>query len=176
MGSTWYCPLINIITILITTITGPMLSPAWEFWGWDWLFTTCSGPMLFLAWQNDLTFNPILPSSVVHEDYQQSTDCLYEKVNWTLRKWRLLTADNVILQVIGHMKATPVKVQSILTNMHANLKRMINWWEQSGNGDGGMLDAEENLEFGLLDNWTLAALHNRAMFLPGSKRSYLLIF
>jgi hypothetical protein len=30
---------------------------------------------------NDPTFNPILPSSVVHEDYQQSTDCSYETVN-----------------------------------------------------------------------------------------------
>jgi hypothetical protein len=36
--------------------------------------------MLVEKW-NDPTFNPILPSSVVHEDHQQSTDCLYEKVN-----------------------------------------------------------------------------------------------
>jgi hypothetical protein len=34
--------------------------------------------MLAEKW-NDPTFNPILPSSVVHEDYQQSTDCSYER-------------------------------------------------------------------------------------------------
>jgi hypothetical protein len=74
------------------------------------------------------------------------------------------------------MKATPVKVQLILTNMCANLTRMINQWERSGNGDGGMWDTEENPDFGLLDNQTPAALHNQATFLPGSKNSYLLIF
>jgi hypothetical protein len=63
-----------------------------------------------------------------------------------------------------------------MTNMHAMLTRMIDRWEQSGNGDGGMLDTEENPEFGSLDNRTLEALHNRATFLPGGKNSYLLIF
>jgi hypothetical protein len=70
---------------------------------------------------------------------------------------------------MGNLKATPAKVQSILTNMRANLTRMIDRWDRSGNGDGGMLDTEENPEFSSLDNRTPEALHNRATFCQAVK-------
>jgi hypothetical protein len=106
---------------------------------------------------NDPEFNPVLPSSNAHSDFQSATDCSFSKVN--------------CLQ-----PATAVKITNYLSEMRSNLIRIITNWEQSGQGDSGLLPESTTTTTanGTLIGRTAAALDSRANFLLG-KPSYLLI-
>jgi hypothetical protein len=69
---------------------------------------------------------------------------------------------------------TPDKVQEKISTMTVSLQRIIQKWQLSGQGDGGIdIDDNEDEEFGLLDNRPRGALHTRLAFL-GNNSSYLL--
>ena len=119
---------------------------------------------------NDSSFNPIAPSSICHEDFEDPTDCSYGTV-------------------ISYSPATPQKVQDHLTSMRTDLLRIITAWESSGQGDGGYSyddEDDDNPEtsgeisatspsFGALSGRNARALDQRSAFLRG-KPSYLLYF
>ncbi len=70
--------------------------------------------------------------------------------------------------------ATPDKVQEKIPTMTVSLQRIIQNWQRSGQGDGG-IDIDDNVEeeFGSLDNHLCGALNTRSAFL-GNNPSYLL--
>lgn len=106
---------------------------------------------------NDHTYNPVVPSFMVHEDFRCPTNCSFELV-------KELTP------------ATGEKVRDILSHMRASLNRIIANWEQSGQGDSGHLpDNYETLQHGNLQNRSAAALDSRASFLGAGHPSYLLV-
>jgi hypothetical protein len=114
-------------------------------------------------WNSD-TFNPILPSSNVHTDFQQpSTDCSYAKV-------------------AGLTRATARTVEDHISSMRANLIQIIIQWESDGQCDSVTLEQRQQQirrgypVFGKLGGRTAAALQTRANFLHnGTMPSYLLI-
>ncbi len=75
---------------------------------------------------NDSSFNPTAPASDCHSDYQTAVDCSYEVV-------------------AGLVPATPQKIEDLFTSMRSDLLRIILRWEQSGQGEGGM-DNEQDQE------------------------------
>ena len=74
---------------------------------------------------NSPEFNPIAPASDCHVDYVSATICSYE-------------------QVAALSPATPEKIQDIFASMRSDLLRIISWWEQSGQGKGGIDQEDEN--------------------------------
>ena len=116
---------------------------------------------------NSTVFNPVAPASECHFDFQTATDCSYELVK-------------------PLAPATPEKVEDIFASMRSHLLRIIQRWEQSGQGEGGRdndVDAEEDEEdeasvdrmIGSLSGRPARALQSRAAFLNG-KPSYVLYF
>jgi hypothetical protein len=106
---------------------------------------------------NDENYNPVVPSFMVHEDFRCQTDCAYEKV-------KLLSP------------ATGDKVRNVISNMRACLNRIISNWEQSGQGDSGVLPENRlSNQHGNLQNRSPAALDSRASFLGDGYPSYLLV-
>ena len=72
--------------------------------------------------------------------------------------------------------ATPDKVQEKLSTMNVNLVRIVQNWERSGQGDGGIdveNDGDEDGDFGQLSNCSRGALCTRSGFL-GTNQPYLL--
>jgi hypothetical protein len=113
--------------------------------------------LIAARWNSD-TFDPVVPASDVHEDFLEATDCSHAMVD--------------------HMTpATATKVKDLISQMRSDLTRIIQRWEQSGQGDGGSLDeittndeidgddVAINREFGALAGRTALALENRAGFL-----------
>jgi len=74
---------------------------------------------------NSPEFNPIAPASDCHVDYVSATICSYE-------------------QVAALLPATPEKIQDIFASMQSDLLCIISRWEQSGQGEGGIDQDEEN--------------------------------
>ena len=129
---------------------------------------------------NSRTYNAVAPPSTCHIDFQTATDCSFEAVS-TLNP------------------ATPQKVQDIFAFMRSNLLRIIQNWERSGQGEGGMdettsdaephedADIDDDVEdsggtsvvgntvMGGLQGRPARALDSRAAFLY-DKPSYLLYF
>jgi hypothetical protein len=129
-------------------------------------------------WNSD-TFNPVLGPSLAHEDFREPTDCAFSNVR-------------------GLAKATALKIQNYISSMRADLSRMIQNWELSGQGDcsipagQGNDDDDDGLSlpksvgsddfpetpvkpaFGNLAGRTPHALNSRQIFLNGLP-SYLLI-
>jgi hypothetical protein len=112
-------------------------------------------------WNSD-TFNPILPSSNVHADFQQPTDCSYAKV-------------------VGLARATAKSVENHISAMRADLIQIIIRWESNGQCDSVTEQQRQQLRrsgypvFGKLGGRTAAALDSRANFLDDGTPSYLLI-
>jgi hypothetical protein len=116
---------------------------------------------------NSTNFNPILPASTVHSDFRTAVDCSFHEVS-TLQE------------------ATSSKVQNALSSMRADLIRIIQNWEKSGQGDSGVPSSDDDgstssgpsagntSTFGQLNNRSAAALDTRANFLNG-RPPYLLI-
>ena len=71
--------------------------------------------------------------------------------------------------------ATPDKVQEKLSTMNVNLVRIVQNWERSGQGDGGIdvENGDEDGDFGQLSNRSHGALCTRSSFL-GTNQPYLL--
>ena len=67
---------------------------------------------------NDESFSPTAPASDCHLDFQMATDCSFEVV-------------------AGLLPATPQKIEDCLASMRAELIRIIDRWERSGQGEGG---------------------------------------
>jgi len=130
---------------------------------------------------NDSSFNPTAPASDCHSDYQTAVDCSYEVV-------------------AGLAPATPQKIEDVFTSMRSDLLRIISRWEQSGQGEGGMDNEQEQecqddmmsmasssiasneaspraagANIGSLSGRPSRALQSRAAFLNG-RPSYLLYF
>jgi hypothetical protein len=106
---------------------------------------------------NDPEFNPKTTVSSCHVDFASEIPLPYSKVA------RLLPADSL-------------GVQNRLSNIRATMLRIIDKWEQSGQGDGGRVaepDQERPAGWGKLDNRTQEALDNRANFLGDSPSWYL---
>jgi hypothetical protein len=130
------------------------------------------------------SFNPVAPASECHLDFQLATDCSYDLV-------------------AGLVPATPQKIEDCFTSIRSDLFRIVTRWEQSGQGEGGR-DQEEDEEdaavsavdhneddsltegdlmsptrhritIGSLDRRPPCALQSRAAFLNG-RPSYLLYF
>jgi hypothetical protein len=122
--------------------------------------------LIAARWNSD-TFDPVVPASDVHEDFLDATDCRHA--------------------LVAHMTpATATKIKDLIAQMRSDLTRMIQHWEQGGQGDGGSLDEGTtnddfdddvaiNPEFGALAGRTALALENRAAFLKHLP-PYLLIF
>ena len=127
---------------------------------------------------NSPDFNPVIPASDCHFDFQSVTIYSYEKVE-------------------ALSPATPQNVEDIFVSMRSDLLRIITRWEQSGQEEGGM-DAEEEYNkegsslyssvtsiagvdndssenIGCLSGRPTRALQTRAAFLNG-RPSYLLYF
>ena len=124
---------------------------------------------------NSPDFNPVAPASECHVDFVSATVCSYE-------------------QVQELSPATPQKIQDIFASMQSDLLRIISRWEQSGQGEGGMDEVDdENAGISLsctssvsednggqyqhssLARRPARALQTRAAFLNG-RPSYLLYF
>ena len=73
---------------------------------------------------NSPDFNPVVPASDCHSDFERATTCTFEDVE-------ALTPAN------------PQKIEDTFTAMCTDLNRIIRRWERSGQGDGGMDDEEE---------------------------------
>jgi hypothetical protein len=135
---------------------------------------------------NSPAFNPYAPPSECHSDYVTGTICFHN-------------------EIVDYSVATAQKVEDILASFRSDLIRIINNWERSGQGDGG-IEAEsqnDNLlvveddstssssssssslqiddndstrrNIGVLRQRSARALNNRAAFLNG-RPSYLLYF
>jgi hypothetical protein len=79
---------------------------------------------------NSSAFNPVVPASECHYDFQEATNCSYDLV-------------------AGLTPATPQRIEDIFTSMRSDLLRIISRWEQSGQGKGERdqeSDAEEDQE------------------------------
>jgi hypothetical protein len=122
--------------------------------------TTTVYELIADRWNSD-TFNPILPSSNVHTDFRQPTDCSYANV-------------------AGLTRATARTVENHISAMRADLIQIIIRWESNGQGDSVTEQQRQQLRrsgypvFGKLGGRTAAALQTRANFLDGTP-SYLLI-
>ena len=106
---------------------------------------------------NDPEFNPSTRISNCHYDFASPINLSYSKVA------ALIPAD-----AIG--------VQNRLATIRVTLLRIIDRWEQSGQGDGGRApdeDGEYPAGWGKLEGRTQEALDNRANFLGGSPSWYL---
>jgi hypothetical protein len=125
---------------------------------------------------NSPTFNPITKVSSFHSDFASSIDCSHAAV-------------------ASLTPATALKVENLLTSWRTNLCRIIQKWEQSGQGEGGHHsdsdddETNENLgedlpsqvqvqlfPFGGLRDRSVRALQNRSNFLRDRYPSYLLYF
>jgi hypothetical protein len=118
---------------------------------------------------NSPDFNPVAPPSDCHLDFHTATNCSYE-------------------EVAGLSRATPQRIEDIFTSMRSDLTRIIRRWEQSGQGEGGLDNSDEEergseprdddatgADFGCLGGRPACALQTRAAFLYG-RPSYLLYF
>ena len=118
---------------------------------------------------NSPDFNPVAPPSDCHLDFHTATNCSYE-------------------DVAGLSPATPQRIEDIFTSMRSDLTRIIRRWEQSGQGEGGLDNSDEEeqeseprnddatgADFGCLGGRPARALQTRAAFLYG-RPSYLLYF
>jgi hypothetical protein len=106
---------------------------------------------------NDHSFNPSSQISTCHFDFSFSIDLCYSKVS------ALIPAD-----ALG--------IQNRLSTIRVTLLRIIDRWEQSGQGDGGRVpetDGEYSTGWGTLEGRTQEALDNRANFLGGAPSWYL---
>ena len=106
---------------------------------------------------NDPQFNPSTGVSNCHYDFASSIDLSYTKVE------ALIPAD-------------ALSVQNRLSTIRVTLLRIIDRWEQSGQGDGGRVpddDGELPAGWGKLEGRTQEALDNRANFLNGAPSWYL---
>jgi hypothetical protein len=75
---------------------------------------------------NSPDFNPVAPASECHVDFVSATVCSYE-------------------QVQALSRATPQKIQDLFIFMQSDLLRIISTrWEQSGQGEGGMDEVEDD--------------------------------
>lgn len=77
---------------------------------------------------NSSDFNPVAHASDCHTDYIDAIDCSHTNVEML-------------------SPATPQKIEDLLVSMRSDLLRIITRWEQSGQGEGGR-DQEENEEEG----------------------------
>ena len=73
---------------------------------------------------NSPDFNPVAPPSDCHLDFHTATNCSYE-------------------EVAGLSPATPQRIEDIFTSMRSDLARIIRRWEQSGQGEGGLDNFDE---------------------------------
>jgi hypothetical protein len=87
---------------------------------------------------NSSDFNPTLSVSTVHEDYRTPVDCSHQ-------------------EVCNLQPATSSKVQNSLSSMRADLIRIIQNWERSGQGDSGMLPSDDDSSS--LDELEVLQLH-----------------
>jgi len=116
---------------------------------------------------NSHVFCPITCTLTIHEAFIDPIDCSYG--------------------LVAHLAiATPRKVKDKISEMRTDLLRIIQKWEQSGQGEGGNLDDDDenneldishdgNDRFGDLNNRSPFALQSRSCFL-GGKPPYLLYF
>ena len=122
--------------------------------------------MLSDKW-NDDNYHPETSTSGCHEDFSSPISLDYSKVE-------------------DLSSASPEKVENKFAEMRANLIRIINQWNRSGQGDGGRdvsdlqvgetgLVREVPSAYGSLDAVPAQALDNRKNFLNG-KPSYILYF
>ena len=81
---------------------------------------------LILQLWNSSDFNPVAPPSVCHFDFQMATPYSHDLV-------------------AGMSSATPQKIEDRLTSMRVRVLCFISRWEQSGQGEGGTDDQEEEL-------------------------------
>ncbi len=90
-------------------------------------YLDCRPPTVFEViaelW-NSSAFNPIAPASECHFDFQFATDCSYALV-------------------AGLAPATPQRIEDCFTSMRSDLLRIITRWEQSGQGEGGRDQEDE---------------------------------
>ena len=77
---------------------------------------------------NSSDYNPVAPASECHYDFQAATPCTYDLV------------------VPGLIPATPQKIEDLFTAMRSDLIRIIRNWEQSGQGEGGMDQEQDNAD------------------------------
>lgn len=106
---------------------------------------------------NDPDFNPVTQVSSCHSDFAMSIDLSHSTI----------AALNA---------ADALGIQNRLSNIRVNLLRMIDQWEQSGQGDGGRIpesDCDRPSGWGKLEGRTQEALDNRANFLGGAPSWYL---
>jgi hypothetical protein len=107
---------------------------------------------------NDPDFNPVTVVSTCHVDFATSIDLSHSTV-----------ASLVPADAIG--------VQNRLSSIRVSLLRIIERWEQSGQGDGGRNEDEEgevnSSSWGRLEGRSQEALDNRENFLGGNASWYL---
>jgi hypothetical protein len=111
---------------------------------------------------NDPTFNPTTVVSTCHDDFM----CVYDLSH---------------RHVASLTPADSVAIKNRLSTIRIVLLRMIQNWEESGQGDGGMrrfddnsvFSVDSNISWGKLDGRTETALDNRANFLQGQPTRYL---
>lgn len=109
---------------------------------------------------NDPDFHPVTQVSNCHVDFASSIDLCHSKVA------SLTPAD-----AIG--------VQNRLSSMRVTLLRIIEKWEQSGQGDGGRADETEEeqlFRWGQLEGRPQEALDTRENFLCGNPSWYLYLW
>ena len=112
---------------------------------------------LIAAKWNDPDFNPVTRVSSCHVDFNTSIDLSHETV-----------ASLVPADAIG--------VQNRLSSIRVALLRIIERWEQSGQGNGGRNEDEDGEPaslFGRLEGRSQEALDNRENFLGGNPSWYL---
>ena len=108
------------------------------------------------CWNNP-DFNPSTYASQCHSDFAEEISLSYSKVA------TLVPPDSLA-------------IQNRLSNIRATLLRIIDKWEQSGQGDGGRmadLEADRPQGWGTLEGRTQQALDNRANFLGDAPSLYL---
>lgn len=109
---------------------------------------------------NDPDFNPVSRVSTCHVDFATPMDLSHSTVA------SLVPAD-------------PIGVQNRLSSIRVSLLRIIERWEQSGQGDGGRNDdgeGEPSSQWGKLEGRPQEALDNRENFLGGNPSWYLYIW
>jgi hypothetical protein len=106
---------------------------------------------------NDPSFNPCTSVSDCHQDFAQEIPLPHSKVA------KLVPADGL-------------GIRNRLSNIRATLLRIIDKWEQSGQGDGGRLmdmDGDCPVGWGTLEGRSQHALDTRANFLGDAPTWYL---
>lgn len=106
---------------------------------------------------NDPDFNPVTRVSTCHVDFASPIELPHSKVR------SLIPAD-------------AISVQNRLSGIRVSLLRMIERWEQSGQGDGGRSESnygEQSFGWGQLEGRSQEALDRRENFLGGNPSWYL---